>query len=233
MLGQDETTERLFKAVDRLANQVHTLAVKHNHLQRQLVRLQHLQQQQQVQQNQQQQQNQQLHHQHRHYMYNHSYYFPSPSIIEMPALIESPFVFPDPSGGVNQSVNRQSSPKRVVIFDNDAVCREVLVRLLNHLMIAPPNDGKLIIHVAGSGEETKMAHQRSPFDIIFLDAQEHNVLSTIRQFDKNTPVVMMTPRNALDTCTDNITNGQPDECLRKPFTSDELAVLLKKYNLTR
>jgi two-component system chemotaxis response regulator CheY len=116
------------------------------------------------------------------------------------------------------AINNQT---RVLVVDDSAVLRKVIIGILKDLNVQPGN-----ITEAGDGAEGVKMALSQPFNIILMDWNMPNMLGidavkAIRQAGLKTPILMVTTEGERQNVITAIQAGA-NSYLVKPFTGDDL-----------
>ncbi|RKP21704.1 hypothetical protein ROZALSC1DRAFT_26906 [Rozella allomycis CSF55] len=125
----------------------------------------------------------------------------------------------------NTFVPAWSIPPKVLLVEDDAVCRTIGSKLLQVFGCT--------FDIASDGVDAiqKMNIQR--YDIVLMDIVMPNLdgvsaTCRIREFDKQTPIISMTSNVRRDDCVKYLANGMND-ILPKPFSRESLLAMLDRY----
>ncbi|PWN30049.1 hypothetical protein BDZ90DRAFT_235288, partial [Jaminaea rosea] len=116
-------------------------------------------------------------------------------------------------------------PPRVLLVDDDAVCRKLSSKFLQVFGCA--------IDVAVDGVNAVNKMTMSDYDLVLCDIVMPNLdgvtaTSLIRQFDPRTPIISMTSNTSPDDLLTYMSSGMND-VLPKPFTKEGLLNMLEKH----
>lgn len=137
-----------------------------------------------------------------------------------------------PSDGSNMLRVRRSTyvpgwavPPRVLLVDDDAVCRKLSSKFLQVFGCATD------VAVDGVNAVNKMNLQQ--YDLVLMDIVMPNLdgvsaTSLIREFDPRTPIISMTSNSAPSELVNYMSSGMND-ILPKPFTKEGLLSMLEKH----
>ncbi|CAD6884186.1 unnamed protein product [Tilletia laevis] len=138
------------------------------------------------------------------------------------------------SGGVGSSLLRirrstyvpgWAVPPRVLLVDDDAMCRKLSSKFLQVFGCA--------IDVAVDGVNAVNKMNLEKYDLVLMDIVMPNLdgvsaTSLIRQFDPRTPIISMTSNSQPNELLTYMQNGMTD-ILPKPFTKEGLLNMLEKH----
>ncbi|KAJ3335063.1 hypothetical protein HDU93_006580 [Gonapodya sp. JEL0774] len=115
---------------------------------------------------------------------------------------------------------------RVLLVDDDAVCRMLSARLLQLF-------GCTFDLASDGSEALEFINLGRKYDIILMDIVMPHVdgvtaTTQIRQFDTTTPIISMTSNTTEHDCITYITSGMTD-ILPKPFNRDALLKVIQTY----
>jgi osomolarity two-component system response regulator SKN7 len=118
-----------------------------------------------------------------------------------------------------------SQPPRVLLVEDDAICRSVSSKLLQIFGC------KFDVAVDGQSAIERMGNKK--YDIVLMDIimpKVDGVTATnrIRQFDQFTPIISMTSNTTENDCITYLSNGMND-VLPKPFNKNGLLTVLERY----
>ncbi|KAK0549191.1 kinase-regulated stress-responsive transcription factor skn7 [Tilletia horrida] len=116
-------------------------------------------------------------------------------------------------------------PPRVLLVDDDAVCRKLSSKFLQVFGCA--------IDVAVDGVNAVNKMNLEKYDLVLMDIVMPNLdgvsaTSLIRQFDPRTPIISMTSNSQPNELLTYMANGMTD-VLPKPFTKEGLLNMLEKH----
>ncbi|KAK0559052.1 kinase-regulated stress-responsive transcription factor skn7 [Tilletia horrida] len=116
-------------------------------------------------------------------------------------------------------------PPRVLLVDDDAVCRKLSSKFLQVFGCA--------IDVAVDGVNAVNKMNLEKYDLVLMDIVMPNLdgvsaTSLIRQFDPRTPIISMTSNSQPNELLTYMQNGMTD-VLPKPFTKEGLLGMLEKH----
>ncbi|KAL9931989.1 hypothetical protein V8E36_009050 [Tilletia maclaganii] len=116
-------------------------------------------------------------------------------------------------------------PPRVLLVDDDAVCRKLSSKFLQVFGCA--------IDVAVDGVNAVNKMNLEKYDLVLMDIVMPNLdgvsaTSLIRQFDPRTPIISMTSNSQPNELLTYMQNGMTD-VLPKPFTKEGLLNMLEKH----
>jgi CheY-like chemotaxis protein len=118
-----------------------------------------------------------------------------------------------------------SQPPRVLLVEDDAICRSVSSKLLQIFGC------KFDVAVDGQYAIERMGNKK--YDIVLMDIMMPRVdgvtaTKSIRQFDQLTPIISMTSNTTENDCITYLSNGMND-VLPKPFNKNGLLTVLERY----
>ena len=125
------------------------------------------------------------------------------------------------------TVNGNTTPKKLLVIDDDANIRKILTKLLRSIT----KEG-YEIHTAESGEKAISMAEKNAFEIAFIDMQLPGIdgLDTFRalkKINRNIVVVMMTGAASQERIEGALREGAVT-CMSKPFSLSDVEEILKK-----
>jgi len=118
-----------------------------------------------------------------------------------------------------------SQPPRVLLVEDDAICRALSSKLLKVFGC------KIDVAVDGQSAIERMGDKK--YDIVLMDIVMPKIdgvtaTNRIRQFDQLTPIISMTSNTTENDCITYFNNGMND-VLPKPFNKNGLLSVLERY----
>ncbi|KAG8896848.1 hypothetical protein FRC00_005169, partial [Tulasnella sp. 408] len=111
---------------------------------------------------------------------------------------------------------------RVLLVDDDQVCRRIYCKLLQVLGCA------VDIAVDGDDAVNKMNPEKYELDIVMPKLDGVSATSLIRQFDRRTPIIAITSDSKPNDVATYYSSGMND-ILPKPFTRESLFTMITKH----
>jgi len=147
---------------------------------------------------------------------------PEPVTTEMACVTPAKFEAEAPSVRVSERVERKSHKTRVLVADDDANVLASLTKLLERA-------GYEVV-TAGDGAEAVEALTHEPFDVVLSDIRMPGMsgvelLSVVRAYDLDVPVLLMTGEPAIETAVEAVRLGAM-QYLTKPVEGTTLRNLV-------
>ena len=122
-----------------------------------------------------------------------------------------------------------NTPLHVLLVEDDDVCIQLCKKFLMKY-------GCTVI-VVTDGLSAISAVEQVKFDLVLMDIVMPNLdgasaTSIIRSFDKDTPIIAMTGNYQRNDLVTYLNHGMTD-ILAKPFTKDDLFMILEKHNINK
>ena len=132
-------------------------------------------------------------------------------------------VISSPNEAHDASSFRKGITMRVLLVEDDLPLANMLLRVLREESYA--------VDHAPDGQEAEWLAFENPYDVILLDLMLPvkdglTVLKNIRSGGINTPVLILTAKDAKDDLVDGLDNGA-DDYLTKPFSIEELLARMR------